>query len=368
MLSERVLFALNNVDDAFLEEAETLLVQQAKARKFAKKTILRTFLIAAILATLLAATAYAVFSIHQKRQQELREKLKIEEHEVSDYVEFDIPDAESASRVTLLSTMNDGTFQQVWAVISGVTPEMIEALSFPILTDRDGAPLSEDDHRYQCIYCSWDDESWFDTTAHGLQSPGDAYDAESQTLLVNTALTLWDMPDHVSLRFALWDIIDYASHWSDGEEVLDFGTVEVSRTSQTVRIVWFSEPVPFENGTYGKGEFLGAELSASGVNWLLRHDGAAEMYQTHDFANEEERLAYLERERSWVNAIEELERDAVFSFTDGSSRLAGPPLSSEKEGDLVRDICFWEDGTADISRAVSVSIGGKTFPLESQPS
>ena len=70
MLSEKVLFALNTVNDAYLEETRELLDRSAVSQKPAKSRIVRTILIAAVLAALMAATAYAIVSIHQKRQQE----------------------------------------------------------------------------------------------------------------------------------------------------------------------------------------------------------------------------------------------------------------------------------------------------------
>ena len=57
--SER-LFALNNTDDSFLEETRELLGRSAVSQKPAKSRIIRTILIAAVLAALMAATAYAI--------------------------------------------------------------------------------------------------------------------------------------------------------------------------------------------------------------------------------------------------------------------------------------------------------------------
>ena len=50
MLSEKVLFALNNTDDSFLEETRELLGRSAVSQKPAKSRIIRTILIAAVLA------------------------------------------------------------------------------------------------------------------------------------------------------------------------------------------------------------------------------------------------------------------------------------------------------------------------------
>ena len=64
MLSEKVIFALNTVNDAFLEETREMLDRSVPDRRPVMRRIIRTFLIAAVLAALMAATAYAIVSIH----------------------------------------------------------------------------------------------------------------------------------------------------------------------------------------------------------------------------------------------------------------------------------------------------------------
>ena len=152
---------------------------------------------------------------------------------------------------------------------------------------------------------------------------------------------------------------------SEAEIMCEFGSVEVELTVQAVRTVWFTKPVTFENGAYGKGEILGAEISASGLNWILRHDGVSQMYRSHEFADETERLTYLELERSWLTAIDEVERGAVLNLSDSSSREVGLSLSSSQpEGDIVKDNCKFVSGTINIDEVVSVTVGGQTFDLE----
>ena len=159
------------------------------------------------------------------------------------------------------------------------------------------------------------------------------------------------------------DCIDYELDHSEAELVCQLGSAAVERTGQAVRTVWFSEPLSFSNGAHGKGEFLGAEISASGVNWILRHDGVSQMYRNQEFTDDAQRQAYLELERSWLAAIEEVERTAAVNFADGSSREVGLPLSSsEPEGDIVKDACLFGGGTINLDQVVSITIGGKTFP------
>ena len=61
MLSEKIIFALNHVEDAFLKEAGELLDRSVESQRRGKGKIVRVFLLAAILAALMAATAYAVY-------------------------------------------------------------------------------------------------------------------------------------------------------------------------------------------------------------------------------------------------------------------------------------------------------------------
>ncbi len=374
MNREKAFQALNALDDRYIAEALRYAPEGAagaseRSASMKSKRIV-TLALAAALILALGAAAWAIgLSIHRQRQQELRQELQVDENRVEDYVEYPVPeDPEQApeSGVTLLSAMNDGEFQNYWVVLNGVTPEMVERMAAPILEDRDGSPLGENDHRYCWLYCGWDGESWYDVWpegGHNAQGIRDAYDPETCTLTVRTAITIDRMPERAELRFIIVDTIDYGdAHVSDGELVWDLGSVSVERTGQTLRTVWFTEPVSFENGDYGGGEFLGMELSASGVNWILRHDGVSEMYHPHEFASEEERQEYLALEQSWLQAIDELERTAVLHFADGSSMAVNPPLSSEPAGDRVKDKCIFGH-TIDPSQVVGVTLGGRTFEI-----
>ena len=132
MLSEKVIFALNNVEDSFVEETWELLNSSSPAQRPVKSRIIRTFLLAAILLALMAATAYAIVSIHQKRQQELRENLKIEENHVAGYQEFEeaskpegtaTEPKEKEASVQLISTFRNGEFVDVYFSVSPISRE-----------------------------------------------------------------------------------------------------------------------------------------------------------------------------------------------------------------------------------------------------
>lgn len=350
--------------------AMTLERLHPKHRVHAVRKTARTLLFAAVIASLLGATAFALgLSIHRQRQEEIRSKLRIDENHVEDYVEYPVPEEPQeapAEGATLLSTMNDGEFQRLWVLLSGVTPEMIDSIAASEQVDWDETPLGLEDHRYRWVVCTLDGESFFDTDTVAGHSIREGYDAESQTLTLRAWVLLEDLPEGepVSLRFVLADFIDYDDGHSEVDMVGELGSVEVRRTGQTTRSLWFPEPIPFENPELGgSGEFLGVEISATGLNWYLRHDGMDQMYRPRSFATEEERLAYREFEISWLHAIEAVERDATLNFADGSTRDLLVPLRTELMQGMVKDICGFGNSTIDITQAVSVTIGGVTIPF-----
>ena len=60
--------------------------------KHRSKTLRRTLLIAAVIAAFFAVSAFAIgYSVHQQRQQELRQKMQIDAHQVESYVEYPLP-------------------------------------------------------------------------------------------------------------------------------------------------------------------------------------------------------------------------------------------------------------------------------------
>ena len=365
--------ALSEIDESFIAEAyrpvtETTPGSLERIVHMKKKKII-SLALAAALVLALGTAAYAIgMSIHRQRQEELRHELKIDENNITDYVEYpviDETDETPTEGVTLLATMNDGEFQRCWVLIYGVTSEMIESLKASEQVDWDGLPLPANGHRYCTINSTIDGENFFDTMPH--LNVLDGYDPVSQTLTTECDLPVRELVQgqKVTLRFMIAEIIDYEMDHSEAEIKCELGSVEVERTVQSVKTVWFTTPVTFENGAYGKGEVLGAEISASGLNWILRHDGVSQMYRSHEFADETERLTYLELERSWLTAIDEVERGAVLNLSDGSSMEVGLPLSSSQpEGGIVKDNCKYISGTIDIDKVVSVTIGGQTFDLK----
>ena len=175
MLSEKVLFALNNVNDASLEQARRLLDRSVVSQRQAGRKIIRTFLIAAILAALMAATAYAIVSIHQKRQEELREKYKPAENHLTTYVEYSAPE-ETSDTITLLSAYNNGEVQTVYMNVKPVEQEEVRSI---FMQDQ-----QEDGRLYHLSYQFAIDDGEMNGWAEFLYpfEPERNYDPDSKTL------------------------------------------------------------------------------------------------------------------------------------------------------------------------------------------
>ena len=115
MLDELTLLrAMNGIHEEDVVMAGNLYYSENTARKTTKR-LLTLALVAALLLAL-GAAAYAVWSIHISRQQDLKDDLKIEESNVNNYTEYDVTEQEKAGSVAslvLLSAINDGEEQRI---------------------------------------------------------------------------------------------------------------------------------------------------------------------------------------------------------------------------------------------------------------
>ena len=82
MKRETITLMLNSLDDDYISEADVFCpesIQENPERIVHMKKRIITFALAAALMLALGITAYAIWSIHVARQQELKADLKIEE-------------------------------------------------------------------------------------------------------------------------------------------------------------------------------------------------------------------------------------------------------------------------------------------------
>ncbi len=113
MKRETITLMLNGIDDDYISEADVFdpeTIQEPPERIVHMKKRIITFALAAALMLALGITAYAIWSIHAARQQELKADLKIEENQVTDYVEYPVAEDPEKAPVDRSVTPSTGAF------------------------------------------------------------------------------------------------------------------------------------------------------------------------------------------------------------------------------------------------------------------
>ena len=376
MLSEKVLFALNNTDDSFLEETRELLGRSAVSQKPAKRRIVRTILIAAVLAALMAVTAYAIVSIHQRRQQELRENLKIEENHVAGYQEFEEisrpegtaaePNEKDAS-VQLISTFRNGRFADVYFSISPITREeawdaigweqknaiYVIASNSRELDDayrKIGKGTEKDLYgRYPVLPPIQEDEylRTHETREELLEK---YYDADTQSLMLKTGFLLsdeavdWNKPVYMNVK-----IIELASlamsmdetieeYWAryDPVCVRDYGTIPVVISSTEFLVADFSgKSILVQAPSTDKVlNVLGVKIYASEVEWQVTHEDVDLIYNLPRDDDEAFRRGY-EQLLEWLSVYDQVLDSSALIMEDGTQIKLSPSESTPYENGVV---------------------------------
>ena len=376
MLSEKVLFALNNTDDSLLEEAWELLSGSVVSQKPAMRKIIRTVLIAAILMALMAATAYAIVSIHQQRQQEFRENLKIEENHVAGYQEFEetsTPEriaTESNGKdasVQLISTFRNGRFVDVYFSISPITREeawdaigweqknaiYVIASNSRELDDayREIGKGTEKDlyGRYPVLPPIQEDEylRTHETREELLEK---YYDADTQSLMLKTAFLLssdtidWNKPVYMNVK-----IIELASlamsmdetieeYWARYDPVCvgDYGTVPVTISSTEFLVADFSgKSILVKAPSTDKVlNVLGVKIYASEVEWQVTHEDVDLIYNLPRDDDEAFRRGY-EQLLEWLSVYDQVLDSSALIMEDGTQIKLSPSENTPYENGVV---------------------------------
>ena len=361
--------------------------QKAPRRVKAVRRASRTLLIAALLAGLFTVTAVAAgISIHHRRQEELRQRNKIDSHQVTDYVEFET--AEDAAGLTLLSTINDGDNQVVYLNLSPVEADEVYD---PGLQQMMG---EQDAWRYYLLEIEgtegfsmleytpkdWDfpPEEMETVTFEGgftMEQPTpeamhrklmeSCYDAESKTLTLKgyVAASRLSPGQPVQLHVVLMELRDGPDN---SRQVLrDFGTVTLTPTEQTVKTIWFDTPPVFVNEDTGEeGKVLGVELTFEGANWLVSFDSMTRVHtRPPDGLSEAEKAELLKLQQSWMKAEDTVVWNSRLNFADGSSLPAPGILRCPYEDGVVKLVGTLGEGTFDLNNIVSVTVQGETFPV-----
>ena len=286
-----------------------------------------TLALAAALILALGAAAYAAWSIHLQRQEELKEDLQIVESRADSYVEYQVPDEQSDGLV-LLSSVNDGTEQRVYVNVSPISPE--EAAGFP------------DDFDF-----SW---SIRGTRVGGFAAPqlpvdlnlsGSeeiraavleyAYDQDSQTMTLQCYLSV----EQVNKALAeLGDSsVPLLVHlYAGDQELRSFGPVSFSMTEAQQRVFDFGGVRYYDEELDKEIELLSLELTPFSAVWVVRYDDAAAFHRPG---------ADWDAYRDWATLEDRICMETRLIFSDGSGVTTGGVLAAPFEDGAVRLHCGW---------------------------
>ena len=384
---------LDQIDDEFIREAaendgrrvsahpdgkETLKMNTSRARRGSRRFVTLAAAVALLLA--LGVTAYAISSIHQRRQAELRDSLGIEENQVESYVEYDTGTGENTAGITLLSAVADGEIQQVYVNISPVSPEEVTACAVTekFVWSIDGGNTFSFAEPYvpkEQFTISESDMTTFydpDTGVENWHVNPDvvaermltyAYDEETQTLTLRCSIlrSLMDVTKSAELR--IWGITMRPKDEGGTDVSLDhdYGSVSFYPTGLEVRELMLDTPVVFENSETGEcGTIEGLIVYPTGLTWLIAHPDAENVYRS-DWT-EEERAEYRPLQVSWLNSIEEALSGAKLNFTDGTSFAIPVIVHMPFEDGWAKGVTYWKK-TININAIESVEIMGQTVGI-----
>ena len=275
MLNEFALLqAMEGIGAKPVREAGALLGYTGQKARKGRRKLWRTLLLAAVIASLLGVTAYAVgYSIHQQRQQELRQRMQIDEHQVENYMEYPVPSEKAETdqtTVTLLSSIADEEFVNFYFNISPIEKDAV-------LTDEGEIDYTAME-RFSCTF-----DGRTGSCVLPLREKGSpAYDEASKTLTCKSSFLLAEL-ERENAGFPL-EVTVVRSVGGDGVRTFDYleklghFTIEEGPALQS-RICLFDTPVDFTCEELGKtGRVLGVELHPSSMTWLLEHEDADRFY------------------------------------------------------------------------------------------
>ena len=395
MLSEKVLFALNNVDDLYLEEAEELLDKPIASRHAFNKRTLHVLLIAAVLAALLTACAVG-YSIHQRRQQELRESLKIEENHVAGYQEFEkAPTPEETTvesegktpSVQLISTFREGQFADVYFSISPITREeawdaigwehknaiYVIGSNSSELDDayrRKGDEARKDLYRRFPVLPPIQVDEYLRPQGTREELLEKYYDADTQSLMLKTEFLLnyeavdWSKPGYMNVK-----IIELASlatsfdepieeYWAryDPVCVRDYGTIPVHISDTEYISVdlgadGITVPVP---SSYKELQVLRVNIYPAQVEWQVTHENVDLIFNLPRDDDEAFRRGY-EQLLEWLAVYDQVLDGSALIMEDGTQIKLSPSESTPYENGVVT-LYSQLDSTIDLRKVKAIRI------------
>lgn len=323
--------AFGEMDESFILEAYRPVPEDASSASerivHMKKKRVFTIALAAAMTLVLGITAFAAWSIHAERQQELRAELRIDENNVSSYVEYDVSDEQTGGLV-LLSAVNDGQTQRVYVDISPVSEEEASdpqgAEPFPLYTVS------------------------IDGTAFGGSAQKYAYDQETRTLTLECFL------DVSSLKSAAaelgTDAVPLSVQMITGINASrSYGPISFTMTGAQLRVFDFGNALYHDPETDKDIEIVGLDLAPFGAVWKVHYEGDAEL-QARKFDDWE---AY----KPWCELEENVCKEGKIIFSDGSEFSIGGSQYSYYEDGAVHLWNSWKLSAINIGDVRRIVIG-----------
>jgi len=336
MKREIISDALNGVDHRHIIETAAFtpkLMQSAPERtksmnRYTSRRSARRFvtvLIAACLVLSLGIAAYAAWSIHAARQQELRDDLNIVESNTESYMEYNIS-GESESNLVLLSTVNDGQNQRVYVNISPVTEE--EAAGFGDYTsfswNIEGAELGgfAGPNLPADLSVSGDEIS-----AAVLEH---AYDAETKTI---TLLCYIDIKSTEKVVESLGSsVLPFVVNMRVNDETKSFGPVSLSLTEEQCRYFDFGPAIYHDKELDKEIEIVGLELTPFSAVWKVAYESAADFHKPN---------ADWDAYQPWSILEDKVCIESEIVFADGSTFSTGGAMTTPYSDGVVNLTCNW---------------------------
>jgi predicted secreted protein len=372
MTRETISRALSLIDQRYVIEAlepERAVQKETHRKQRAARKVWRTVLIAAVISAFFAVTAFAVgYSIHQRRQQELRELWQAEENNVTSYEEYPVPSNEPEEvqtveddgqwHVTLLSTVIENELLVFYYNLSPMEPEEVPYIN----------------HLNHEISSTYDGMSYYGTTP--VEENGETvYDAATKTVTMRGIVHLIDVSsDDFPLTVTIVHFAN-ARLRDDGVEEFDYieeyGSLVIPslKAETNVRKFMFDTPVEFKCEELGKsGRILGIELTPTGATWLLEHDDSDRFYYsakglTWAELSEEEQEWQRQVNGPWAKAIDDATWGTLH-MADGSDFTVHPGESGNYEDGVVKRYVSWSMKSINLDDVVSITIGDTTIDLK----
>ena len=330
MKRETITLMLNSLDDDYISESEIFCpesIQESPERIVHMKKRIITFALAAALMLALGITAYAIWSIHSTRQQELKADLNIEENNVSSYMEYDVPD-ELAGGLVLLSAVNDGQEQHVYVNISPVTKE--EAVRFPdgvrFVWNIAGTEIGGFAGPQLPVGLSFSGEEAIREAV--LEN---AYDEESQTMTLQCYIDV-DFIEEAMTELGKENVPLQVQMIVGENDPKTFGPVPFSLTEEQTRYFDFGHAVYHDEELDKDIEIIGLELTPFSAVWKMSYDGAEEFHTSGS-----DQAAY----EPWSILEDKVCIEAKIVFSDGSEFSTGGALTTPYENGTVNQFCGW---------------------------